>query len=160
AAAFAVIGGASAVACLAWLLARVEPLRFARVSFLADWRHNWALAKWAVAGQLAGSSSIYVMPWILTRYHGVKETGLLGAAITLVGAANIFVVGINNFLMPKAALAYTEGGAAELRRVLGTAGLVFAVVLGSFTLLAVAVGGPVTTLIYGETYSNAGPVVA
>src|SRR5262249_44198171 len=41
---FAVLGGACAVAFLGWLLARVEPLRFARASFVADWRHNWALA--------------------------------------------------------------------------------------------------------------------
>src|SRR5262245_7082184 len=100
------------------------------------------------------------MPWILTRYHGVKETGLLAAASTLVGAANIFVVGINNFLTPKAARAYADGGAAGLRRVMGMAALVFGVVLGSFTLLAVAAGGPVTSLVYGETYSHAGPVVA
>src|SRR5262249_28084245 len=135
---FAVLGGACAVAFLGWLLARVEPLRFARASFVADWRHNWALARWAVPGQLAGSSSVYVMPWILTRYHGVKETGLLAAASTLVGAANIFVVGINNLLTPKAARAYAEGGAAGLRRVMGMAALVFGVVLGGFTLVAVA----------------------
>jgi O-antigen/teichoic acid export membrane protein len=158
--AFAAIGGACAVACLGWLFLRVEPLRFARRSLVGDWRHNWTLSKWAVAGQLAGSSAVYVMPWILTRYHGAEETGLLAAGVTLVGAANIFVVGINNFLTPKTARAYVEGGAAGLRRVLWTAALVFGAVLGGFTLLAVMAGGPLVSLVYGESYAGAGPVVA
>lgn len=158
--AYTAIGGACAVACVGWLLLRVEPLRVARTSLIEDWRHNWTFAKWAVAGQLTGSSAVYVMPWILMRYHGAAETGLLAAAATLVGAANIFVVGIGNFLTPKAARAFVEGGVAGLRRVLSMAALVFGAVLGSFALLAGVAGAPVVSLIYGEGYASAGPVVA
>jgi O-antigen/teichoic acid export membrane protein len=158
--AYAAIGGACAVACVGWLLLRVEPLRFARTDLVADWHHNWVFSKWVVAGQLAGSSAVYVMPWILTRYHDAAATGIFAAAVTLVGAANIFVVGISNYVTPEAARAFTERGVAGLRRVLAWASLAFGTVLGSFALLAAVAGGPVTVLIYGEAYAGAGPVVA
>ena len=67
------------------------------------------------------------------------------ACTTLVGLSNLFVIGFNNFLIPKAARAFAQQGVHALARVLRRATLCSAVVLGGLWLLTAwlrAIGWP------------------
>ena len=88
---------------------------FLAAGFCADWRRNWSFGKWALMSQLTGLA-FYVLPWMLAAVHGEAETGELAACSTLVGLSNLFVMGLNNFLMPKAARAFASGGPHALVR--------------------------------------------
>ena len=70
------------------------------------------------------------MPWIVAAVDGEKATGLFAAGGTLVGIANMFVNGLANYLSPKAARSYSEGGVPALRSVLRTTALAFTATIG------------------------------
>ena len=156
---FGLVGGASAAACAGWFLARQQPLRFLSSRYVEDWRRNWSFAKWALASQLVGSAAPYLLPWLLAAAHGRAATGVLAASATLVGVAQMFVTGVGNFLTPKAARAFAQGGVAALRRVLAAVAGVFAVALGGFCVLVAMVEDLLPVFVYGNEYADLGPVI-
>ncbi len=100
------------------------------------------------------------MPWFVASLEGTAATGILAASSTLVGLANMFVMGVANVLSPRAAKAYAEGGTPALKPVLVITAAVFASVLGAFAVLMCFFGGQLAVLVYGESYAVAGPVIA
>ncbi len=157
---YAVMGAACAIASVAWFLGKKPAFRFKRTACVSDWRHNWSFAKWALATQLVGCTAPYVMPWILTLVRDETATGTFAACCSLVGLANMFVVGLSNFLTPKAASAFSAGGVHELRRVLWkTAGL-FAMPVGAFCLLTFVAGDHLAVFFYGDQYAGVSSVIA
>ena len=156
---FGVLGGVCAASCLGWFLSQKHPWRFERAEIAADWRSNWSFARWALAGHVVGSTAPHVMPWILTAVHGEASVALLGACGTLVGLPNVFVMGLNNLLGPKAARAFTEQGKAGLCRVLRKATVAFTLCAGGFCLLSLLAGDRLVTLVYGSRYGGGGPVL-
>jgi O-antigen/teichoic acid export membrane protein len=157
AAAYGAMGAACAVACLYWWWT-APPMRFSRERFVADWRANWSFGKWALTSQLAGLA-FYVLPWILAAFHGEAETGELAACGTLVGLSNLFVIGLNNYLMPKAAQAFTQRGPRGLDGVLRKAMLCSVVVLGGLCVVAFFAGNMLAGAVYGAKYGDTGMLV-
>jgi O-antigen/teichoic acid export membrane protein len=157
---FCVIGGSCLLASLGWFLVKKERFEVSRQAAVRDWKDNWSFARWALACQLVGCSAPYVMPWFVASIEGTAATGLLAASTSLVGLANMFVMGVANFLSPRAAKAYAEGGVRGLKPVMVTTSLMFAGALGLFSVLMCILGGPVAVRVYGEAYASAGPVMA
>src|SRR5207247_656881 len=100
-----------------------------------DWIANWSFARWALASQLLASTTPYVMPWVVALTHGEAETGMLGAATTLVGLSGMLLQGLANFLSPQAAQAFAHGGLPELRSVLVKTAALFAATLATISLV-------------------------
>lgn len=160
AAVLAAMGGACALAAIGWWICNSQPVSWVRRRIVSDWRKNWSFAKWALASHLVGSSTPYVMPWFVAAIQGNAATGVMAACNTIVGLANSFVMGLSNYLTPKAAHAFANGGVPELRRVLKKTTLLFSVSVGGFCAVTLFAGNFLAVLIYGESYSGAGPVVA
>ena len=157
--AFAVMGGACAVASAGWLLAKRHSLRFSGTRIVADWWHNWSFAKWALACDLVGYSAPYIMPWIVVAACGEAETGMLAACATLIGLANTFIMGIANYLAPKAARTYAADGLDSLCHLLTKAAVMFAATLGGFAMLVFVAGDYVATLVHGADFVGAGIIM-
>jgi O-antigen/teichoic acid export membrane protein len=156
--AYAVMGAACGVACLYWWLSDQQPMRFSPARIRADWKGNWSFGRWALMSQLTGLA-FYLLPWLLAAAHGAAETGELAACSTLVGLLSLFVIGLNNFLMPKAARAFAGQGIHALAGVLRTATLGAAVVLGGLCVVIYFVGGLLAGIMYGAAYADTGPLV-
>jgi O-antigen/teichoic acid export membrane protein len=137
-----------------------ELIRFDVSRFLPDWKQNWAFSKWALASHLVGCSTPFVLPWFVAAIDGTAATGLLAAGTTLVGLGNAFMMGLANYLTPKAAQSFATGGAAELKAVLKKTALLFTLTLGGFALVACVAGNWLAVLIYGSDYAGAGPILA
>jgi O-antigen/teichoic acid export membrane protein len=157
ASAYGAMGAACAVACLYWWCTKT-PMRFCRERFVKDWRANWSFGKWALTSQLTGLA-LYLLPWILAAFHGEAETGELAACGTLVGLSNLFVIGVNNYLMPKAAQAFTQRGPDALEGVLRKATMYSVVVLGGLCVIAFFVGNALAGIVYGAKYGDTGMLV-
>jgi len=157
---YAVMGGASLVACTGWLVIKRQTYRVRWSRITKDWLHNWGLARWALAGQLVGCSSPYIMPWFVAAADGTAATGVLAAGTTLVGVANMFVLGLSNFLTPRAARAFADGGIRELRGVLLKIAGAFVCVLGSFCLVVWFAGDLLAVTVYGRAFEGTGPIIA
>src|SRR6185436_12173077 len=80
---------ASGAAALLWAVAKLERFRGSLSSAMIHARENWSFAKWALLTQVIGSSTPYLMPWIVASVHGARETGALGACTTIVGLSNM-----------------------------------------------------------------------
>jgi O-antigen/teichoic acid export membrane protein len=144
--AYAVMGGACALICLAWFLFGGQPLRFDRGRLLPDWRHNWTFSRWALASQFVNRAVGYLMPWVVAAVHGEAAVGLLAACVSLANVAGTFITGVSSYLAPHAAHAVSSGGVAPLRRVVAQTVALYLVVVGAFCLI-VLVGGESVTLV-------------
>jgi O-antigen/teichoic acid export membrane protein len=157
--AYFVMAAAAAVACGQWLWMERGRWRVARARIRADWRHNWRLARWALASHLVGCTTPFIMPWILAAARGQADTGLLGACGTLAGVANLFVMGLSNFLAPSIARAYSRGGKAAMRRVVVRALAALGIIVGAICLLSLVAGEYLVVWVYGSQYAGGGPVL-
>lgn len=158
AAVYAAMGMACAVASLCWWLLDSQPMRFSRVRFLVDWRRNWSFGKWAMLSQLTGLA-FYALPWMLASVHGEAATGELAACSTLVGLSNLFVLGLNNLLIPKAARAFGQHGARSLFSVLRQAAACAFVVLGGLCVVVYFAGNTLVGIVFGAEYADTGPLL-
>jgi O-antigen/teichoic acid export membrane protein len=154
-----VLGLAAALPAAAWMLVSRGEMTLGLPAAWKDFRHNWTFARWALASQLLACSAPYVLPWVVALTHGEAQTGTLGACTTLVGLSNMFLMGLCNFLSPKAARAYVEGGLVQLRRVLWQTGLLFVASLGSICIGAFLFGESVAMLVYGPEFAGTGLVI-
>ncbi|QDU93058.1 lipopolysaccharide biosynthesis protein [Lignipirellula cremea] len=154
------MGLACAVAAGGWFAMRVQPVVFSAANVLTDWRENWKFGRWALAGQLVGCSAPLVLPWLVAAGHGAAAAGLMAACNTLVGVANTFVLGFCNYLAPKAAQAYVDGGTRDMLRVLLKAVAVFTFCIGGFSLAALVAGDSILVGVYGADYAGGGLIFA
>lgn len=155
--------GAIGVSCVfsacVWFFAPTQPWQIERRRLRTDFQKNWTFGRWALASQLIGCSMPYVMPWIVATTDGEDAAGVLGASGTLVGIANMFVLGICNFLSPRATRALVDGGVRELRSVLTRTALLFVGTLGPFCVATALAGGPILALVYGRTLPGGGLIL-
>ena len=158
--AYGVMGAACALACCGWFFGSRQPLRFAWPAAIGDWWHNWGFARWALASHLIGYAVPYGMPWIVTAARGSGEAGALAACITVVGVASMFITGLASFLMPRAAMAFSHGGVAPLRKVLRNAAAVYAGVVGVFAVFIFCTGDFLLVLAFGAKFAGYGNVLA
>jgi O-antigen/teichoic acid export membrane protein len=155
----AVLGVASGLPAIVWLALKQQPTISKLRTAARDLAHNWTFARWALASQLLASTTPYVMPWVVALTHGEAQTGTLGACTTLVGLSNTFLMGLCNFLSPRAARAFAEGGIAELQSVLKNTALLFAATLGVVALAAFLAGEQVAVLVYGPQFTGTGLII-
>jgi O-antigen/teichoic acid export membrane protein len=144
---------------VAWFFIKRPALRFGLRSAVKDGRQNFSFAKWVVASNLAGSLPIYAGPWILDGFLGKSAAALLGACSILIGLANMFVAGLDSFLTPKAARAYSQRGLAGLLAVLWKSTIFLALLLGSLCLFFYFAGEPITAIVYKGKYAGSGQII-
>jgi O-antigen/teichoic acid export membrane protein len=147
------------LATLVWLVGWRRPVHVTLAAVKSDWRHNWNFSRWALASHLLACSTPLVMPWVVAFTDGEAATGILSACSTLVGLSNMFMMGLANFLSPRAAHAFADGGLPELKSVLRKTGLLFAVTLGAASLGGFVFGEWLATLVYGPSFSGTGAIV-
>ncbi|MEM8678882.1 MAG: hypothetical protein AAGF97_05925 [Planctomycetota bacterium] len=152
--AFLVIGVSCAVGAIVWKwIARYEARLIPRRCWV-DWQGDLRFGRWICLTFLLGCSTPYLMPWLLATLGDGVAVARYGAAFTIVGFANLFVLGVNNFFYPLAARSFKVGGARQLGRTLATAALVFSGGLGLFCLLLWTVGDPFLGLLFDDKYTQ------
>jgi O-antigen/teichoic acid export membrane protein len=156
----AVLAISTGVPAIVWLAMKRQPMVGRLRAAVRDLTYNWPFARWALASHLLACSTPFVMPWVVAFTHGEAETGMLGACSTLVGLSNTFLMGLCNFLSPRAARAFAEGGLTELRLVLKHTALLFASTLGAFAIIALVAGDQIAVFVYGPQFAGAGSIIA
>lgn len=157
--AFLAIGGACAVFSAAALIALAGHFAPRRRRLGTDLRRNWSLGRWMLASSLAGTAGSELYPWFLTGFHGAAAAGVMSACRQITFVAHPFLIGMTNFLDPKAATAMARGPRALDRLMARSSVLVIAVMLVFFCGVAVA-GGWAVRLVYGAGYAGYGGIVA
>lgn len=142
-----------------WWSVQRATFRFCRFAVVIHWQRNWRFGRWALATHLAGCSTPYVMPWVLYAVCGESETGRLASASVVVGVANLLLSGLADFLTPRAARAYAEGGTTALRSVLRSMLWLSLLTIGSLCAVAALAGQWVVDLLYDGRFAGTGWII-
>lgn len=158
--AYWIVGGANAVAVIAWLIWARRDFVFAGKQIIPDFKSNLAQGKWLLGGNLTLLATTQIYPWTLTTFHSAAATGLYAAGEGVVNFIRAFMISIQNFLGPKLAHAYADGGRPALQRVVYRTTLLLGLITGACALCFAIFGGQIATLIYGAKYSGLQMIVA
>lgn len=158
--AFEMIGLGAFLAALAWLLWARKGLAFSKTSVASDLSRNWSFGKWLLGGNLALFLGCQIYPWILNGLHGTAVVAALAACQGVVGLVNPCLQGTTNFLAPKAARAFAQGGAPALHTLVRKFTLAIIPVTVLCCLGFFAFGSRLLSFIYGAQYAGLGPVIA
>ncbi|WP_425618581.1 lipopolysaccharide biosynthesis protein [Anatilimnocola sp. NA78] len=150
--AIAVMGICCGLASVSWLASGRQKFTLSWPAAWKDWCSNWVFSRWALASHVLACSAPYILPWVVAATHGERETGTLGACATLVGLSNMFLIGLANYLSPKAARAYAKHGLPELKRVLRQTAFLFVSALGTMSVCAFIAGHQVAAIVYGPEF--------
>ena len=153
---FAIIASVSLLGVVIWTLLRRVPVCWDRERWWPDWVQNWKFGRWAVVTMIVGCSAPFFMPWLVAAMRGEANAGGYGACQTLVGLANMLIVGMGNFLSPLSARIFVEQGTAGLNRVLKKAVMFFGVTLGLFCLVLLFCGESVADLLFDSKFPDLG----
>jgi O-antigen/teichoic acid export membrane protein len=124
-------------------------------------KRSWLLGRWLAATRLMAILQVYTVHWLLASFLGSGATGVYAASMTLLLAANPFVIGIGNLLEPQAARAMADGGTRQLRKVVWRATKILGGIMGLYSGLLVIVGGGLVSFMYaGPEFDHQGPTVA
>lgn len=158
--AFEIIGLGAFLAALVWFLWARRGLAFSKTGVVSDLRRNWSFGKWLLGGNLALFLGCQIYPWILNGLHGTAVVAALAACQGVVALVNPFLQGTTNFLAPKAAQAFAQGGAPELLTLVRKSTLAIIPVTVLFCLGFFVFGSRLASFIYGAQYAGLGPVIA
>ena len=157
--AFLVLGMACLFPTAIWLLVRPQPYRIQRLQVWDDWCSSWSYARWLVAARSLGIASHFLVPWIIVWLINEPAAGAYATCANLVGLSLMFVMGLNNFVQPRAVRAYHQGGARALCRALAETVAALFLVLSGLCVVYYFAGGWLLGAIYGSQYAAHGSVV-
>ncbi|HEX3997176.1 MAG TPA: lipopolysaccharide biosynthesis protein [Pirellulales bacterium] len=160
AAAFVAAGVSCGLVAVAWLYSVRSQFALGWNSTRQAWQQNWGFSKWVLADQTATTLNTYVMHWLLAILFGIAATGLFAACATILCVLNPIVLGLNNVLMPRVAIAIAAGSAAELRRVLWKSTLVITATTALFCGTLLLFGPRIMGLLYGAAYAGQSQTVS
>lgn len=157
--AYWIVGLSCGLPAIGWLVSMKKHfvLRLPDVTF--HLKRNWSFARWLFAGTLTYSASQQIYPWLLTGFHGTAANGVLSACMGVLFLANPFLIGMGNFLGPKTAHAFANGGVRELHRIVNKATIFFAITMGIFCVIMICFGGWLVGFLYGNKYAGNGLTV-
>lgn len=147
--AFLVIGIAAAVGALPSLIWWRRGFRVRTRSVLADLRRNWEFGRWLLARSMATVLATQLLFWLPALLISTTAGGVFAACMTVRLLANPLLLGIGNFIGPKAALALAEEGAPALRAVIRRTTVLMGTTMALFCAMAILLGERVVALLYG-----------
>ena len=157
--AYWVIGIACGVAGAGWFLLNRAGFKIQISQAISDLTHNWTFGKWVFASGILWAISMNLYPWFLTSFHGTASVGVWGACLGVLALANVPLAGVQNFLGPKIANVYANGGMLALRRFALKTSALLSIVMSILCCALLILGEPLLVLFYGEKYSGNGVVV-
>lgn len=158
--AYWVIGLASGIGAVAWLIRMRKTFAVQLTWGISDFRRNWSSGKWLFASGFLYALSMNLYPWILAAFHGTASAGVWAACFGIVSIGNPLLVGVQNFLGPKIVHTYAQGRAKAFRQFVLKAGAVFSLVITPLFVALLFFGGSLVVIFYGDKYTGNGLVVS
>ncbi|HEX2256383.1 MAG TPA: lipopolysaccharide biosynthesis protein [Afifellaceae bacterium] len=159
--AYAAMGVSCGLAALGWLCLSRSDFAFRLGQLRTTLRQNWELGKWLFLSRSALLVQGYSTYWLSMFLAGAAATGVYAACMSIVAFANPVLLGLYNFLVPNAVLAWKDGGTAGLRKRAAGDALLLGAALGCFFVLVLFAGEQVMQLLYpGEAFEGHGLTLA
>lgn len=157
----AALGGACALTGVAWLFLARGNFAIRAGDLPAMIKQSWRLGKWLFAGQITVTVQSYASYWLLAAVLDTAATGVYAACMTVAMFANPLIIGLGNVLMPRAVLAFKEGGRVKLRRQALRDLILLGALMALFYGAVLLAGDDIMRLLYrGEQYEGQGRIVS
>ena len=120
-------------------------------------KQTWVLGKWLLVGRITVQVQGYVIYWVSIFIAGSAVTGAYAACMSILGFVNPLLIGFSNVFMPKAVLAWKDGGGSGLWHEALRNTVLIAALMTAFSL-AVFVGGErvMSILYHGKEFEGLG----
>ncbi len=151
---FAMVGLCCGLVSLARLYSIRDQFSLRAAHVRQAWRKNWNFSKWVIVEHTAAILNSNVMQWLLAVMLGTAATGLFAACAAILNAFNPIALGLNNVLMPRIAVAMSEQGPGEVRRVVRKATLAMLAITAVFCGAIMIFGTDIMRLLYGAKYAG------
>jgi O-antigen/teichoic acid export membrane protein len=115
-----------------------------------DLRLNWSFGKWSFAAQAVHVAMSYGLSWMLAFLAGSNATGRFAACMSVVLITNPILIGLNNFMTPKAINVYHSLGINGLRQLTRRFTILMIVFVGSVAIVLALFGTRLVGLLYGD----------
>lgn len=122
----------------------------------AYWKKNIEFGKWAVSNLLILMGNGQIPYYSAAFIIGTTATGVLGAAVQLLGVFQIFLNGIVNYYLPIAVHAYNDGGITELKKQVRHAMLLMSSLVSIVTIPTILYTDTIVEIIYGKDFLDQG----
>jgi O-antigen/teichoic acid export membrane protein len=156
-----VLGIACGAPAVLWFVATKRKFIVRRRPALRYARLHWSFGRWMCASQLTDIGQRYALFWLLAVLMGTAMTGVFVACASVVMIFSPIILGLGSVLAPRAAQAYSEGGGAEVKRVVWKTTVLLGLTMAVACAVLAACGELSLKLFYGgHEYSGYGAVVA
>jgi O-antigen/teichoic acid export membrane protein len=156
--------GAGTAAAVAGLMLWVWLMRAEVLSrpggMLKHFVHNCSTGGWVFLSGVVWTLLSNAYPWILSATLGTESAATWGVCIAVTASCNPLLLGLQNFMAPRVAHAYAEGGLPLLQRKSVRYSILFCAALVPIAVILLAAGGTIVRRVYGAAYAGHGSIVA
>jgi O-antigen/teichoic acid export membrane protein len=153
------IGVGSGISGFGWLWFNRAAFRFNHRRWAYFALKNWIFGRWVIASHAAAVLASNVMPWLIVVWLGPAATGVYAACDAILRFANPIIVSVSNVATPRAAIGLSEGGKAELRRIVWTTTALLSLFLLAFSALLLIGGKWLLNQSFGADYAAHWPAL-
>ena len=158
--AFLVIGSVAGLVSLGWIAINRRTISVERSRLRRDLTTNLSFGKWPLMSGLVWALTMHVYPWLLVGFHGSAAAGVWAAGLGVMALGNPLLLGLQNYVGPRIASDYADGGTGALRRSVRLSVRAFGITIAPFAAVVALFGGTIVTLVYGDPFSGNGALVA
>jgi O-antigen/teichoic acid export membrane protein len=152
--AVAVIGIASLIGgTLALVLSR----QYIKPEWSAAWtdfRANWRLSRWVFASGIIGNIGTNMYPWVLDTFSSTLQAAVWGNCNTVSSVGNPVLMGLQNWMAPAVAHAYTDRTRHQFQKYVTKLASVFLVILPPMLLVLGLFSRPLLQRLYRDFSPN------
>lgn len=116
----------------------------------SDFRNNWRLSRWVFASGIVGNVGVSAYPWVLDAVSSTLQAAVWGNCNTVSSVGNPMLMGLQNWMAPAVAHAYTDRSRGQFRNYVCKLASVFLLIF--FPMLAVlgALSQPLLHKLYHD----------
>ena len=114
-----------------------------------------AFSRWVFPSLLLQIFQTNFLFFLVPRFFGEETVGLLRVAENLKNITNVVLIGLQNYVPPRAAACFSRDGYAALQQFVFKIGIVGVAPLILFTLVMIVFGEPILAVLFGDPYRAA-----
>ena len=137
----------------------IIPTKIALPDYINTLNEHWLLGKWLVAKNITYWLSTQVVIYMTGIFISVATVGAMGAALNIVGIANILFLALDNFAMPRASQFYASKGIEGLSKYITRISIIGGTLTAIIVLLASMAPEFWLNLVYSDEYAGYGWLV-
>jgi O-antigen/teichoic acid export membrane protein len=119
-----------------------------------DFRDNWRLSRWVFGSGIVWNLGTNFYPWMIDTFSSTLQTAVWGNCNTVSSLGNPLLMGLQNWMAPAVAHAYTDRNRARFRSYVCRGALLFAALLPPMLLVLFFISNPLLHRVYRDPTAN------